>query len=80
MINNILTEYICVLSMKKNAVLLLAAAQVACEESEVMLLEVYSAAQLNHIHNSHYTIDNPKSALGQYFNAASHLCFDSLEL
>ena len=68
------------LSTKKNAVLLLAAAQVACEESEVVLLEVYGAAQLNHIHDSHYTIDNSKSALGQYFNVASHLCFDPLEL
>ena len=68
------------LSMKKNAVLLLAAVQVACEESEVVLLEVYSAAQLNRIHNSHYTIDNPKSALGQYFNTASCLHFDPLEL
>ena len=68
------------LSMKKNAVLSLAAVQVACEESEVVLLEVYSAAQLNYIHNSHYTINNPKSALGQYFDAASHLHFDPLEL
>ena len=68
------------LSRKKNVVLSLAVVQVACEESEVMLLEVYGAAQLNRIHDSHYTIDNPKSALGQYFNAASRLHFDPLEL
>lgn len=58
----------------------LAAVQVACEESEVVLLEVFGASQLKRIHDAHYITNNPRSALGKYFDAASSLRFDPLEL
>ncbi|KAG6370854.1 hypothetical protein JVT61DRAFT_10872 [Boletus reticuloceps] len=76
--SEVLLEYICALSMKKAMVLALAEAQVACEESEAMLLEVYSEAHLKRIRDVHYITDDPPSATGRYFDAVSGVCFDPL--
>ena len=74
------TEYIYALSRKKIAVLSLAAEQVACEESEAMLLEAFSAEGLERLHDVHYVTDEPKSATGRYFDAVSSIRFDLLEV
>lgn len=60
--------------------LALAAAQVACEESEAVLVEAYGATSLKHIRDDHYVTDNPRSATGRYFDAVSDIRFDPLEL
>lgn len=75
----VLSEYISALSKKKTAVLALADAQVACEESEAELLDVYSAAHLQQIHDAHYNTDHPYSATGRYFDAVSDIRFDLLD-
>jgi len=49
-------------------------------EYEVMLLKAYGAVQLNYILDVNYSMDNPKLALGKYFNAVFGLHFDLLEL
>lgn len=79
-VSQVLSEYTCALSRKKSAVLALAAAQVACEESEAVLLEAYGAPHLKHIRDGHYVTDDPKSATGRYFDAVSDIRFDPLEL
>ena len=61
-------------------VLALAAAEVACEESEAVLLEAYGAARLKHLRDIYYVTDQPKSATGRYFDAVSGIRFDPLEL
>ena len=58
----------------------LAAEQVACEESEAMLLEAFSAEGLEHLHDVHYVTDEPKSATGRYFDTVSSIHFDLLEV
>lgn len=77
-VSEVLSEYKCQLSRKKNAVLALAAVQVECEESEAVLFEAFGLARLKDLHQGLYVTDNPKSATGRYFNVVSSVRYDPL--
>lgn len=79
-VSEVLSEYVSALSKKKTMVLALAAVQVACEESEAVLLDTYGATHLKHIYGVHYVTDHPNSATGRYFDTVSGVRFDPLEL
>lgn len=58
--------------------LALAAEQLTYEESEAVLLEAYGLSHLKRILDGHYVTDNPRTAIGRYFDAVSSIRFDPL--